>query len=444
MNEPFTSALHTRRQFLRTTILGGAVAWTVPLFLEKTFFALDALAADSAIQTPTGRDSTILVVLQLAGGNDGLNTIIPYGDDAYFAARPRISLAPDKTLKVTDRLAFHPGLKGLRGLYDEGAFSIVQGVGYPNPNRSHFRSTEIWATASDAQKTELHGWIGRYFDNCCKGSDPAPGVSITRQTPQAFAAARPRTISFSRPDQFRYMKEGAADPEAIDTFFRELNDSDENMAGSMASGASIGMIDGGGANGSDLDTAEYLRRTALDAQLSSDRIIAITKDKPSQVPYPKSALAANLNLVGRMIASRMPTRVYYVSQGGYDTHANQLGSHARLMQDLDEALTAFTADLRAQGNFDRVLLMTFSEFGRRVNENSSGGTDHGAAAPLFLLGGKLKPGFHGVAPKLTELKKGDLAYTTDFRSVYATILERWLGAPSSAILGKKFPTLGFL
>lgn len=431
--------LHTRRKFLRTSILGGAVAWTVPAFLERTFFSLDAMAAESAIQTVTGKDGTILVVLQLAGGNDGLNTLIPFSDDTYHRMRPMIGIKPEQTLKINDQLALHPRLTHLRGLYDEGRMGIVQGVGYPNPNRSHFRSTEIWQTAVDENKTSTTGWLGRYFDSCCKGADPAVGVNIGSQTPQAFAAAEPTGISFARPEQFRFNSAQASDPKAAEEFFRSMN---ESPAGESNDGGSIGMLNGVADTGG--DTLDFLRRTALDAQMSSDKVLEITRKSVAPVTYPGGNLANSLNLVARLIGGGMPTRVYYVSQGGYDTHGNQPGAHERLLGELDGAIGAFTADLKAQGNFNRVVLMTFSEFGRRVAENASGGTDHGAAAPLFVVGGGVKAGLYGKAPSLTDLHDGDLVHNVDFRSVYATVLENWLKAPSREILNGTFPTLGLI
>ncbi len=422
--------LHTRRQFLRTSMLGGAVSWTIPAFLERTFFSLDALAADSSIAT--GKDAPILVVLQLAGGNDGLNTLVPFSDDAYFSARP--GLAIKSPLKINDAVGLHPKLTGLRGMYDDGHLAIVQGVGYPNPNRSHFRSTEIWQTASDAKTTESEGWIGRYFDSCCKGEDPAVGVSIGSQTPQAFAAAEPKGISFAKPEQFRFATEKTSDPAAADEFFRSVNESND--------GGSIDMLQGPTPGSG--DTMDFLRRTALDAQMSSDKVLAITRKSRPPVPYPASNLANSLNLVARLIGGEMPTRVYYVSLGGFDTHSNQAGSHERLMVELDGALAAFTADLKAQGNFQRVTLMTFSEFGRRVKENGSGGTDHGAAAPMFVLGGGVHPGLYGQAPSLTDLHDGDLIHNVDFRSVYASLLANWLHVPVEPILHRAFPTLGIV
>src|SRR5277367_3523107 len=180
--------LQTRREFLRSTVLGSALSWTVPAFLANTFAALQADAADSAAQIVTGKDSTILVVLQMAGGNDGLNTVVPYANDFYHNARPKIGLSAEKVLKVNGDIGFHGALGGFKNLYDAGNLAVVQGVGYPNPNRSHFRATEIWQTASDSDKIEKYGWVGRYFDNDCAGADPAVGVVIGRQLPESFFA----------------------------------------------------------------------------------------------------------------------------------------------------------------------------------------------------------------------------------------------------------------
>jgi len=196
--------LHTRRQFLRTSALGAAASWTLPVFLEKTFFALDAMAADALTQTATGKDGTILVVLQMAGGNDGLNMVVPYADDIYYRSRPKLGLPADKVLKLNSYVGLNSKLTGLKSLFDEGHLSVVQGVGYPNPNRSHFRSTEIWQTASDADRNVSEGWLGRYFDNCCAGADPTVGIAIGEEMPQAFAAKTPTGITFSQPEEFRW------------------------------------------------------------------------------------------------------------------------------------------------------------------------------------------------------------------------------------------------
>ena len=424
-------------------MLGAAATWTLPVFLEKTFFALDAMAADAITQTVTGKDGTILVVLQMAGGNDGLNMVVPYGDDAYYRARPRLGLAADKILKIDNYAGLNGKLAGLKSLYDEGHLAIVQGVGYPNPNRSHFRSTEIWQTASDAERNVTEGWIGRYFDNCCAGADPTIGVAIGGEMPQAFAAKTPTGITFSQPEQFRWRPSGpsAGKMSTEEFFFRQLNDGgDSEESGITATdGASVAALPGKTKN--DLSTLDFLQRTALDAQLSSDKILEISRKYKSTVIYPPGQLAASLNVIARMIAGGLPTRVYYASQGGFDTHAGQMNAHERLMGELNEAIAAFVADLKQQGNFNRVLLMTFSEFGRRVAENANGGTDHGAAAPMFVLGGAVKPGLFGKCPSLTDLDRGDLKFNTDFRSVYGTVLDQWLKAPSQVVLGRKFPAL---
>lgn len=431
--------LHTRRQFLRTSALGAAAAWTLPVFLEKTFFALDAMAAGAATQALTGKDNTILVVLQMAGGNDGLNMIVPYADDVYYRSRPKLGLPADRIIKLDSYVGLNNSLSGLKSLFDDGHLAIVQGVGYPNPNRSHFRSTEIWQTASDADRTENHGWLGRYFDSCCSGADPTVGVVIGGELPQAFVAKTPTGVTFSKPEQFRWQpsdKQGISREEA---FFRQLNGMDDDAAATPPDGATIGAIPG--RNRPDQSAADFLQRTALDAQISSDKILAIARKYKSTVPYPPGQLASSLSMIARMIAGGLPTRVYYASQGGFDTHAGQQNAHDRLMGQINDAITAFVADLKQQGNFDRVLLMTFSEFGRRVAENANGGTDHGAAAPMFVLGGAVKPGLYGKHPSLTDLDDGDLKFNTDFRSVYGTVLDRWLKAPSETVLGRKFPRL---
>ena len=435
------ATLKTRRHFLRTTLLGGAVSWTVPTFISHTFAALQAEAAGRSVQPVTGKDSPILVVLQMAGGNDGLNTVVPFTNDHYFKARPKLGLTGNNILRLNDQLGLHPNLVAFKDLFDEGQLSVVQGVGYPNPNRSHFRSTEIWQTASDSNKTEKYGWIGRYFDSACKGADPTVGVNVGRQMPQAFAGPKPVGVSLDNPGNYRFAPSDSEGGEmsSSEPFFRQLNSPEMSLDPDANSGATIGALPGiAQTHSAPLD---FLERTALDAQVSSDKILAITKQISNQAAYPSSQLANSLKLVARLIGGDLPTRVFYVSQGGYDTHSNQIGAHDRLLKDLGDSIKAFTADLKAQKNFTRVLVMTFSEFGRRVAENGSGGTDHGAAAPMFLIGSNVKPGFLGREPSLApaDLANGDLKFTTDFRSVYAGVLEGWLKTPCPPVLGRTFP-----
>ena len=430
------ATLQTRREFLRGTVLGGALSWTIPAFLARTFTALQAEAADAAGQTTTGRDSRILVVLQMAGGNDGLNTVVPYADDNYHRARPRLALNENKLLKLNDALALHGSLTGLKGLYDEGHLSIVHGVGYPNPNRSHFRSTEIWQTGTDANRFEQRGWIGRYFDNACAGCEPTVGISLGRQLPQAFAGHGGKGVVLDNPRSYRFpANDGSGEMDATTKLFHKLNEAEEEP---LAAGASIGSVSGKVMHaGSPLD---FLERTALEAQVSSYEIQAVIARAQSRASYPASQLGNSLKLVSQLIAGGLPTRVYYVSQGGYDTHANQLGAQERLLKELGSSIRSFAEDLKDQGNFSRVLLMTFSEFGRRVAENANGGTDHGAAAPMFLIGGKIRAGLLGTYPSLAaqDLFQGDLKFHVDFRSVYASVLEQWLGTRSQPVLGRDF------
>src|SRR5881227_477262 len=352
-----SNTLHTRRKFLRTSVLGAAASWTLPVFLEKTFFALDALAADAMTQATSGRDNNILVVLQLAGGNDGLNSVVPFVDDAYHRVRPKLALPPDKILKLDSEIGLNPRLTGLKSLYDSGQLAIVQGVGYRNPNRSHFRSTEIWQTASDANRVKNEGWLGRYFDNCCSGAEPTVGVAISEQSPQAFSAKIPTGVTFSHLEQFRWKASMGADGKPLseeEAFYRQLIGGAEEKPSLAPDGNSISSLPGKFHN--DATTEDFLRRTALDAQLSSDKILAIARKYKSNVPYPQTPLGASLNLIGRMIAGGLATRVYYASQGGFDTHAGQIGSHDRLMAVVNQAIAAFVADLKQQGNLERVLL----------------------------------------------------------------------------------------
>jgi uncharacterized protein (DUF1501 family) len=434
--------LQTRREFLRRTILTSALSWTVPTFLANTFSALQADAADRATQITTGKDSTILVVLQMAGGNDGINTVIPHGSDDYYKARPRIGIKADQVLKINDQIGLNPGLKGFKELYDQGNLAIVQGVGYPNPNRSHFRSTEIWQTASESEKIEKYGWIGRYFDNACSGADPTVGVNIGRQMPQAFAAKVPKGVSVDNPQNYRFINsENGQEGQMMEQSYRELNGqtTEEN------SGGTIGGISGMAPQNNQRkgSVMDFLERTALDAQVSSDEIRAISARVDNKATYPGSQLGNSLKLVAKLIGGGLPTRIFYVSQGGYDTHTNQVGTHQRLLQDLGDAVKAFTDDMKAQGNMGRVMVMTFSEFGRRVSDNANSGTDHGAAAPMFVIGNRVKAGLLGQYPSLApkDLFQGDIKYTVDFRSVYATVLESWLRTRSEPILGRKFQPL---
>ncbi|MFG0286373.1 MAG: DUF1501 domain-containing protein [Phycisphaerales bacterium JB039] len=426
----------SRRQFIARGVTLASATLTIPAFLQRSAFGLP-LPQEGLSSIPGVDEDRILVVIQLSGGNDGLNTVIPFGADDYYKARPGIGIRADQALKLDERagIGLHPRMDGLKALYDEGACAIVQGVGYPNPNRSHFKSMDIWHTADTSATGD--GWLGRYFDSQCCGygagesgtaDRPEPdaaagpaGVAIGRAAPLAMQGRKASAVSFETPDLFRWTGKDVAEPladpyEAI------------NRRTPPAETAS---------------NADFLTRTALDAQISSDLIRKAVALRPL-VSYPGNGLARQLAMIAQMIRAGMKTRVYYATLGGFDTHAGQgaaQGNHANLLAQFSSALAAFYADLRAQENDKRVLTMTFSEFGRRVSQNASGGTDHGTAAPMFLCGPMVRPGLLSRHPSLTNLDSGDLQFEVDFRSVYAGILTDWLQADAEAVLEGRFRPL---
>jgi uncharacterized protein (DUF1501 family) len=434
--------MKTRREFLRSTMLGASSAWTVPMFVERTFAQLHTEAKDLAVQATTGKDDTILVVVQLAGGNDGLNTLIPFADDAYHKARPQLAKKEKEVIRLSDHVGLNAAMPFLGSLYKEGGLGIVQGVGYPNPNRSHFVSTSIWETG-DASNRSTTGWLGRYFDNACPGADPTVGMSFNKTQPESFGALKNPGVCLSSPELYRWIHSGG-EKALAEEFFAELNQPNDDDE--IVSGGSIAMPAGGRHGGIHGETnLAFLERVALDARVSSAKILERAAKHKTKVTYDGTPLARNLNLVARMIAGGMPTRVYYVSHGGFDTHNQQVNTHDRLLGQLDSGLKSFFADLKEQGNDKRVVLMTFSEFGRRVAENASAGTDHGKASCLFVAGAGVSGGLHGKHPSLTELSEGDINHSVDFRSVYASLLTDWLRAPNlKPILGANYPKLGLI
>jgi uncharacterized protein (DUF1501 family) len=301
-------------------------------------------------------------------------------------------------------------------------------------------------TASDSNKYEKHGWLGRYFDANCAGCDPTVGVAVGRQMPLAFAGEKAKGIAVDNPANYRFMSDTpamAGEKDTTEESYRKLN-MIETAGVDDNSGGTIGAIAGAArSTGSPLD---FIERTALDAQVSSDEVRAIAGKVENHASYPASQLGNSLKLVAKLIGGGLPTRVFYVSQGGYDTHTNQTGTQERLFKDLGDSVKAFTDDLKAQGNMERVLVMTFSEFGRRVAENANQGTDHGAASSMFIVGHKVKAGLLGEYPSLapSDLFQGDLKFKVDFRSVYAGVLEEWLKTRSEPVLGRKFQPLSIV
>lgn len=408
----------TRRDFLKAGAGGiGLLAFSrvAPAFLVH--------AAAGAAPRPE-KDRTILVLVQLAGGNDGLNTVVPYADPNYRRLRPTLALGADELLKVNDRVAFHQACAPLSALLDEGKLGVIQNVGYPNPNRSHFRSMEIWETASDSSETLATGWLGRYFDHACSGQPAAApqGVNVSNEVPQAFLSAQAHPTFSLLPDR-RSRRENRASLALLEDILRQ--------------GAPVGT-------GQSDDNAGFLRHTMLDALVTERRFLRVLDAYRPSTAYPANPFAGSLQKVAALIASGCATRVYYVSLGGFDTHTNQPRQHAGLLQTLSEGLAAFQRDLEAKRLDRQVLTMTFSEFGRRPSENKSRGTDHGTAAPLFVLGAGVKAGFHGAPPRLDVDHNEDLSFSTDFRQVYATVLRRWLECEIQPILGADFAPMDFV
>lgn len=407
----------TRREFIRRSTGGGLG------FLAFSSFAPAFLTQSAMAQAPgPGRDRSILVIIQLAGGNDGLNTIIPHTDDRYHKLRPTLGLR-DGLLDLTDDLALHPACQELHELYNQGQLSIIQNVGYPNPNRSHFRSTEIWETASDSETFKREGWLGRYLDNSCAGrpeagqveQDPA-AIHVGDMVPQSYLSEQSHSL-FGMKARGRFDR--GDDP--ADLAYEKLLQADH--------------IEG---------SATYLQQTMLNTLVTERRVERMIARYKAQVDYPATTLAQSLKRVAALIHADLETRVYYVSQSGYDTHANQLINHQRLLTELSAAMNAFQNDLNAHKKDDQVLTMTFSEFGRRPAENGSAGTDHGTAAPLFVMGSQVKGGLLGSAPDLGINEKEDLKFSTDFRSIYSSVLDKWLDADATKILGEQFEHVPFV
>lgn len=411
----------TRRTFLKTGLTLASGAATIPAFIRSS---ADALARSATRAAGGGGipEERILVVLQLAGGNDGLNTVVPFTRREYYDARPTIGLDEKRVLRLGEGVdaALHPGLSGLKALYDDGMLGIIQGVGYPNPNRSHFKSMDIWHTATTTGAGD--GWLGRFFDNECGGRPESlgaqPGVAIGRTAPLAMQGRLVKPIAFESPSLFRW--NGADEDDRLAEAHRRLCARAPGDSGAPTDGA-----------------AAFLLRTSLDAQVSSE-LIRKAVEAPPLTTYPRSEVASQFAMVSAMIRAGLSTRVYYVSMGGFDTHSGQGGAqgrHAALLEQFGSALRAFYAELKAQGNDGRVLTMVFSEFGRRVSQNASQGTDHGTAAPCFLAGPMVRPGVLGDHPSLTDLDEGDLKHTLDFRSLYSAVLTDWLKADAARVLG---------
>ncbi|TND07928.1 MAG: hypothetical protein FD123_2736 [Bacteroidetes bacterium] len=398
-----------RRSFIKNTSLAAAGTFLVPEFLK---------AMDSSPDNTAGKGK-VLIVIQLSGGNDGLNTIVPYGDDLYKSNRTKLALNGNELITIDNHVAFNAQLAGLADIFHDNGLAILNSVGYPNPDRSHFRSLDIWHSASHANEYWQTGWIGRYLDAVCKGcgkpytaieADDTLSLALKGETVSGIACRDPKTFKLT-----------TANPMILETAARYKPHDDDHH------------------------NVEYLRKTLAEASQSAAYIYEHSKIYASTQAYPDAPIGRQLKQVAELICSGSETKIYYVSMPGYDTHALQRGQQNRLLGQYSKALKALYLDLKAAGRWNDTLVMTFSEFGRRVKENAGDGTDHGTANVLMLAGGNLKQkGVINEAPDLKNLVDGDLVHKVDFRNVYATILQNWLEADAEKILGRKFEKMDFV
>ncbi len=402
----------TRRQFLSTA------------FGSATVVSLGAAAPQFLLQAALGNSDSdsdsILVVVQLSGGNDGLNTVVPFADREYYKQRPALAVAKPDVLKINAELGWHPSLRGCADLMEAGQLTVVQGVGYPNPNRSHFESMDIWHTCQRKGQTRSDGWLGRFLDarqSEAGGDVPAMHLGGEEQ-PSALAARKVQVPSIQSLERFR-LTDGKRDKAIIQKATSTARSGQDNLLA-------------------------FVQANTQAALAASERIEQATKDYKTNVEYPASSLARKLKTVAQLIDAGLKTRIYYVMLDGFDTHSRQAAAHAALLRQFGDAVQAFVRDCSDHGHGERVLVMSFSEFGRRVKENASEGTDHGAAAPMLLAGERVTAKVFGQQPSLTDLQDGDLKFHTDFRQVYATVLERWLACDSATVLGGTFETLDLL
>lgn len=393
-----------RREFLQAGTL-ATTSLMLPKFLK---------AFEQKQSVPNG--NKLLVVIQLSGGNDGLNTIIPVNNDLYYKERPGLAITKQNALLLNAEAAINPALPYFKTLYDEGYLGILNSVGYPNPDRSHFRSMDIWQSGSTSDQYLNTGWLGRYLDAQCSGCDkPTNALEIDDVLSLALKGENNKALAFTNVNRLQATT-------GIN-YFRQLNAAHEPGD----------------------ETVDYLYKTMSETLSSADYIYKESKQYNSTQVYPTTSLGKNLKTIGSLISSGINTRVYYVSLGSFDTHVNQANQQKRLFIELNDAIEAFVKELKANHRLDDVMLMTFSEFGRRVSQNASGGTDHGLANNMFFISGGLKQkGLINAMPDLTDLNEGDLKHTIDFKNVYATILNKWLDADDAKILGSKYNCLQFI
>ncbi len=393
-----------RRSFLKHSAIGSVGTLLLPSFLQ----ALDRVELYKGFRR--------LVVIQLSGGNDGLNTVIPFEDDIYHRLRPQIRVPKGKVLAMNDYLGLHPEMGSLHKLYKEGYLSVINSVGYPNPNRSHFRSMDIWHTGVSSDEYSKTGWLGRYLDAYCE--QPHAGLELDSKLSLSLNGEKMNGLALEKSDRLYNTLRGP--------YFKELINQAEQV---------------------DLteDNQGYLYKTLIQTNQSAKYLAETHEVKSNNLDFPQSKLGKKLGQVSQFIRSGFDTQVYYVSHNGFDTHARQENTQSRLLKDYSESVYALVRSLEKSGDLGQTLILTFSEFGRRVQENGSKGTDHGKANCLFLIGENLKkPGLYNEAPNLASLDEGDLKYSIDFRNIYHDIIREWFNKDPSGIVSGEFDSLGVI
>jgi uncharacterized protein (DUF1501 family) len=396
-------------------VLGALSGITVVANLDHVF---GRALADTPLPNLPGADDRVLVLVNLQGGNDGLNCVVPHGNPLYYQTRPSLAIAQSNVLAIDQNIGFNPQMRSLKAMYDKGMVAVVQSVGYPNPDHSHFRSTEIWQTAVP-DRYEHTGWLGRYLDDAALPKDNLfNAVAVSQVLPEALVSNTIDVPSVAQIGGYGLVSDRSA---LAKRTYTELVNGDQLSFRSPYLG--------------------HVAEIEDHAQRGSEELPKLVAGYTTDASYPATPLGRSLALAAQIVGSKLGTRVLYVQHGSFDTHISQQATQDRLLGEFSDAIAAFYTDLAAHGNDKRVLTLTFSEFGRRIAENGSRGTDHGEASPLFMIGGGIKGGIYGDAPDLSDTNMGNVRFTTDFRSVYATVLERWLGRPSQTILAGSFSTL---
>jgi uncharacterized protein (DUF1501 family) len=399
-----------RRNFLSRSALATAGTMLIPNFLK---------AFEQQHLNTRGLSHKKLVIIQLSGGNDGLNTVVPFRNDSYYKLRPKLAVDASQVLRLNDEQGFNPVMTGMKQLYDDGLLTILNSVGYPNPDRSHFRSMDIWQTASASDEFLGTGWIGRYLDAACSGNcaQPYHAIEVDDTLSLAMKGDQLKGLAVQDPQKLYRLTHNP-----LITHVNDLQEAHEAH-----------------------DQVSYLYKTLSETVSSAAYVYDKSKIYKTRTSYPTTELGRKLKTIAELILSGVETNIFYVSISGFDTHVNQQLRQEQLLKQYSEAVHTFVQDLKQNHQLEDTLVMTFSEFGRRVAQNGSGGTDHGTANNVFLMGGKLKKtGFFNEAPNLQSLDDGDLRYQIDFRNIYATLLRRWLEVDDKSILGKHTETLSFI